>query len=335
MSVFGMLSQAGILCDGSSVRIPGLQSNIGRGKTIYLDAANGSATGNALSPTTAITTLTGAVAKITTGRNDVVRLIASSTSVSLAENLDWSYNCSHLIGEGSFGVQNMRSRIGHSANFATLMTISGYGNSFHNLYFMHGRGSATNATGINITGPRNSFINCHFGGPAHATEAGTAAYRLVKLANSETYFKNCVFGLDTIPLTAAVSLVEFGAQADPPRAVFDDCLFIVAVNAAGGQGATFMSVVAGCGEGLALFRNCQFVNIGSSALTLGIDGAGLNNFKMAFNNNCYFAGVTDVAAAAHESRIFFAPANTVAAQVTGGASVAVYNGLAAPYDHTA
>ena len=166
----------------------------------------------------------------------------------------------------------------------------------------------------------------------HATEAGTAAYKLLSLENSESYFKDCVIGIDTTPLTAALTLCSFGAQADPPRVVFDNCLFLTCVNAAGGAGATFLKVVAGAGAGLALFRKCAFINIGSQAMTYGIDGTGLGNFKMAFDSDCYFAGCTDVVASTYEASVFLCPANTPINQVTGGASVALFNGLASKPD---
>jgi hypothetical protein len=185
------------------------------------------------------------------------------------------------------------------------MTVSGYGNSFADLYFAYGRGNAGNLNLLDITGPRNSFINCHFGGPFHDTEAGTAGFRLVKLEHSETFFKGCVFGTDTILAAAALSLVEFGAQADPPRVIFEDCLFMTRVMAAGGAGATFLKVLAGCGEGLALFRNCQFVNVGTTAMTLGIDGTGLGNFQMVFDGRCGFKGVTNVCTAGTKAAVWF------------------------------
>lgn len=336
MSIKGMLERSGIFSDGSRVRIPGLIPNAyGRGKTIYVDPAYGSAAYSGLQPDrakTSLSTTTGALSRLTStsgNYHDEVRLIAGTTSLSLAAGVTWSYNHTHLRGEGPRRMLNNRARIGHSANFATMLTVSGYGNEFENLYFMHGRGSATNTTLLDVTGARNTFVNCHFGGPFHATEAGTAAYRLVKLYNSETEFRNCVFGADTAAPNTTNSFVEFGNAADPPRAIFEDCLFVcIAANA----GFTFLNVVAGAGAGLAIFRNCQFINISGTSLTYGIDGTGLNNFKLAFDNRCFFAGCTDVVASTYESKVFLGPSNTPINQVTGGASVALFNGLACTPD---
>lgn len=310
---------------------PKIVERFGDGKTIWCDPSRGSSSGSAGSPHEAISTLPGAYAKMATGRNDVLKLIASATAAgvnsaaSLASAFTWALNCSHLMGEGSFGRWNQRSRIGHSANFGTLFTVSGFGNSFQDVYFAHGRGSATNLLALDITGARNSFLRTCVGGPFHATEAGTAGYSLVKLENSETFFKDCTFGQDSIARTAANTMITFGAQADPPRARFENCTFLSIVSAAGGAGSTFLKVVSGAGAGLAEFINCRFLNIGGTAMTLGIDGAGLGNFKMFFDH-CTFAGCTDVVAAAYEGYCFFN-----ACTYTSGAG---YNGLAATYVHT-
>lgn len=328
MSVLGRLqSQAGIESDGDFVNIPGLNTNLGLGKTFYLDATNGAATGSGRTPLAALSTLPLAYAKLTTGMNDKIGLVAGATQINLAAALDWAMNCSHLYGIGSFGRANQRSRVGHSANFSPMLTVSGYGNSFQDIFFAHGRGNAGNLIAVDVTGPRNSFLSCHFGGPFHATEAGTAGYRLVKLENSETYFRDCIFGQDSIARTAANSMVEFGGQADPPRSIFENCLFLSIVSAAGGAGSTFLKVAAGAGAGLALFRNCTFINIGGTAMTLGIDGTGLGNFRMHFSNST-FAGCTDIAAAAYEGYITFDAVN-----FNTGANED--NGLAVNYDHTA
>ena len=246
-------------------------------------------------------TISSAHAAMTSGRNDVA--ILSSDSHSQASGLTWSKNLCHLVGAYGPAMMNHRSRIGHSANFASLLTVSGYGNTFANLYFMHGRGNAANLNCLDVTGPRNSFINCHFGGPMHTTEGGTAGYDLVRLESCETYFKNCFFGVDSVACTTP-QLVEFGAQAEPPRSVFDDCIFLVQGNA----NVRFLKVNAGAGRGLAIFRNCQFINLGT-AMDYAIDGTGLGNFRMLFDSRCTFAGCTDIVAAAYEANVYLGHGN--------------------------
>lgn len=265
-----------------------------------------------VSPEKLHATVSAAHSAMTSGRNDVA--ILSPDSHSQAEGLTWSKNECHLIGAFGPHMMNHRSRIGHSADFATLLTVSGEGNTFANLYFMHGRGSATNLNLLTVSGNRNSFVNCHFGGPMHATEGAAAGYDLVRLTAAETYFKSCTFGIDSIACTTP-QLVEFGEQAEPPRSIFEDCIFLVQGNA----DVRFLKVNAGAGRGLAMFRNCQFVNLGT-AMDYAIDGAGLNNFRMHFAN-CGFEGCTDIVEAAYEAYVHFSPTNFVAAAVNTGLSV--------------
>jgi len=326
MSFLGKLSTlAGINTDGASVSIPGFGQNIGRGKTFYVDAANGSTTGAATSPRTALSSLPTALAKLTTGVNDRIVLLPSASTVSLAAAFDWTKNCSHLVGEGSYGRMNMRSRIGHSANFTPMFTVSGYGNSFQNIFFMHGRGSAANLVGLSITGERNSFIGCHIGGPMHATEADTATYKLLSIAAAENYFYRCFIGVDTVAWDDGW-MVKFDAGGDnSQRTIFEDCIFLM--NAAATPAVYFIGGTAGLGEGTAIFLNCQFINSGT-ALDYAIDGTGLGNFQLYFDNRCSFAGVTDIVALAYENYVWLGGTNTPINQIAGGASVALFNGLA-------
>jgi hypothetical protein len=218
-------------------------------------------------------------------------------------------------------MQNQRSRIGHSAAVDTLLTVSGYGNEFRNLYVMHGTGSATNLCCLYDSGGRNSYHNVHLL-PANATELDEANYDLVRLGSNELYFKNCFFGSDAVAWTNG-NMVEFMASTDPPRAIFDDCVFLM--NADNAQ-VTFLKAVAGLGRCLILFRNCQFINLGTT-LTLGINGAGLGNARMAFDSRCFFYGVTDVVAAAYEAYVICG--------LDYAGAAATSNLLAGTIDHTA
>jgi hypothetical protein len=308
---------AGIESDGTSVSIPGFSKAIGAGKNIWLDAANGGAGGGAKTPETATNTLPLAYAKLRTGKHDKINLIASTSSLSLASAFTWSANLCHLVGEGSFNRMNQRSRIGHSANFTPMMTISGYGNSFQNLYLMHGRGSATNLVGVSVTGARNAFSNVHFAGPGHATEGDTAGYKLVNLAAAENYFKSCVFGIDTVSWDDGYA-VYIGAGGDnSQRVIFEDCLFFM--NAAASPSVYFLGVEAGIGEGSAIFLNCHFINTGT-ALTYAIAGTGLGSYVMYFDNRCSFVGCTDIVEVAYEAYVYCGGINMPVNQVNTASS---------------
>jgi hypothetical protein len=254
------------------------------------------------------------------GRNEVVLVTPESHAQAAA--LTWSKSLTHLVGMYGPAMQNHRSRIGHSVTVSPLLTVSGEGCTFANLYFPYGLANATDLNLLKVTGNRNSFVNCHFL-QTDATPLDEAGYKLIDLQAAETYFKNCYFGGDTVAWTNG-TMVNFAASVDPPRVVFDNCLFVM--NSDHAQ-VTFLKAVAGLGRCTIVFKGCQFLNLGTS-LTYGIDGAGLGNAKMIFDNNSFFAGVDDVVAVANEASVWCAPANTPIAQVTGGASVALFNLIA-------
>ena len=269
------------------------------------------------------TSLLTAEARLTTGRNDVILLTPDNHSQAAA--ITWDLNCSHLVGMSPKMRMNQRSRIGHSANFAPLLTVSGYGNSFHNLYLMYGRNSATNLNCLTVSGERNAFHYCHFL-CGHATEADTANFDLVRVNCNEAYFNKCYFGNDTIAWGATDLIELYGASDRSCRVVFEDCIFVM--NQDAGADGNFLKTVAGQGEGVAMFLNCQFINTGT-AMTLAIDGAGLGNGVLFFDSRCVFYNVTDIVAAAQEAYVICGLDHSK----LGGA--ATTNLIAGTYDHTA
>lgn len=324
MSFLARLSHfAGIESDGSNVQIPGFTRAIGAGKNVWLDPAATNDGGGKL-PTTPVNTLPLAYAKLRTGKHDKINLLASASSISLASAFTWSANLCHLAGEGAFNRMNLLSRIGHSANFSPMFTVSGYGNSFQNLYFMHGRGHASNLIGVSVTGARNAFLNCHFGGPMHATEGDTATYKLVSVNAAENYFRGCVFGVDTVSWDDGYAVYLGTGGDNSQRTIFEDCLFFM--NAAATPAVYFIGTQNGLGEGSAIFLNCHFINSGT-ALDYAIDGTGLNNFILYFDNRCSFVGCTDIVAAAKEAYVHCGGVNLAINQVNT-ASSKLFNMLA-------
>jgi hypothetical protein len=320
MSWRGELIKAGIYSTGNRVTIPGLNVTIGKGNAYYLDGTNGSNSYDGRTANRPLLTLAAVLSKVTTLQNDVVYVPAASTAINFASKVTWNKSLCHIVGIGAANLMNQRARFGHNANFATLMDITGYGNSFSNLYFMYGRGSATNTNLLTVTGDRNSFVNCHFGGPMHATEGSTAGFNLVTILGTENYFKDCTFGISTIDVAAAITAVKFGGSGYDPRTIFDNCTFIFR-GASGGAGSYFVQTVSGVGEAFALFRgNTSFLNLGATAFTLAIDGAGSGAQKILFSQQPLIVGCTDVIGAAYETGCFL-PASSYTANALG-------NGLA-------
>lgn len=240
-----------------------------------------------------------ALSLCTSARNDVVLLTPDNHTQ--ADSITWDKNMTHLVGMFPPAMMNQRSRIGHSADFTPLIDVTGYGNLFANLYFMYGRGNAANLTCLQVSGDRNSFINCHFL-PGNATELDQGSFDLVRLNCGEVYFKKCVFGGDTLSWTNGDMIRTYGPTDRSCRPIFEDCLFIMKADNAQ---VNFIETVSGNGAALGVFRNCQFVNIGTN-LTVGIDGTGLGNQKFFFDSQCIFVGVTDITTSGPDASVLCA-----------------------------
>jgi len=253
------------------------------------------------------------------GNNNVIFLTPDNHTQAGALTLD--KNLTHLVGMYPEAFQNQRSRMGHAAvTVPSFLSVTGYGNLLKNLYFMYGGAFATDLNLLTDTGGRNTYMNCHFL-IEHTTPVDQANFDLVRLGSNELYFKNCFFGNDTVAWTHG-NMIEFQATTDPPRAVFENCIFLM--NADNAQ-VTFLKAVAGLGRCLIMFKNCQFINMGTT-LTLAIDGTGLGNGRMYFDQLCSFHGVTDVVAAAKEAYVLCGAATYTAA--------ATENLLGKSVDHT-
>lgn len=261
-----------------------------------------------------------ALGLMTTGRNDA--LMVTPDAHPQADNIAWNKNLTHLIGMCAPALMNQRSRITQSAGIAELLTVSGYGNLIANLYFPYGT-AATDIKLLNVTGERNSFINCHFL-PTLATALDDAGFILADIACNEGYFENCVFGGDTVAWTNGANIRLYGAADRSCRVNFRNCLFIM--NADNAQ-ARFILTVAGMGAGIVTFENCKFLNIGT-ALDYAINGAGLGNADLFFDAQCTFVGVTDIVEVGKEANVWFGGINVPVGQSASGDLVALFNGLA-------
>jgi hypothetical protein len=310
MSWIGDLWKAGIQTDGDVVTIPNLNKAVGRGNTFYIDGTHGSASNSGRNPRQANLTLTAALAKTTNSNHDTIRLIAETTSVKQATAMDWTNNLTHLIGETGPGVWNQRSRIEQTGTFTPFFKVSGYANSFQNLYLMQGQ-NALDIVGLDITGERNTFQRVHIL-PQMATAFDGATSSLVAINASEQTFRDCFIGGDGCILSAG-TLLRLGGTSDggPPRTYFENCTFFMKSDAAA---PFFIKVMPGVGTGWGIFKNCTFLNLGTS-LTYAIDGTGLNNYKLYFDHSCSFAGVTDIVAAAYVSHVYLGTTNIAAGQI--------------------
>lgn len=327
MSYKGSLIKAGISTDGFDVSIFG--GNISannlispQGSRYYLDPTNGSDTRTGKSPAQAVATLPVAYALLTAGQNDTLVYLAGSSSLSLAATVTWAKSYTHFIGVGAPTFMAQRTRIFHSADFSPMITVSGSGCIFSNLYCSYGRGGADNHVLMNITGGRNVFDNIHFAMANHATEAADAASRGVVIngTSGEHLFRHCTFGNDTVARSAANASVEFTGST--PRNMFEDCLFEINAGA-----VTPVHVLAGGASALdrfAIFKDCLFHAHGTSTLTQAInsDLTGVNR-RIILMGSTFSIGATDIADAAGDGTIYFKPDTATANVALLGANVAV------------
>ena len=253
-------------------------------------------------------TITDAYNNMTTARNDYA--ILSPESHTQGATITWAKNMTHLIGAYPEAFMNQRSRIGHNANFSPMLTVSGYGNLFANLYFMYGRGDAANLNLLNVTGNRNSFHNCHFGSPMNATEGDEATCYTLQVSGQENYFKNCVIGVDTIMRSTTNAPINFASGA--ARNVFENCLIVMAVDNAG---AFFMKTQSGT-DRFQYFKNCQFIAFSANMatpITYAISHGATTTSFLYFDSKCSFVGATDIDAAGNEAVVYVGSVPYIAA----------------------
>lgn len=251
-------------------------------------------------------TITDAYNNMTTGRNDYA--ILSPESHTQGATLTWAKNMTHLIGAYPEAVMNQRSRIGHNANYSPMLTVSGYGNLFANLYFMYGRDSATNLNLLNLTGHRNAFHNCHFGSPMHTTEGDEATCYTLQIAGVENYFKNCTIGVSTIARSAANAIVNFVSASS--RTVFENCIFLMQVDE---TSPFFIKVQTGSGN-FQYFKNCQFIAFSSNMNTsIAYAISRSAGSFLYFDSRCSFVGADAIIAAANEGDVYIGSVPYIAA----------------------
>jgi len=251
-----------------------LQNIVGLGNKYYVDALNGNDTNDGLSTWTAFKTLPVGYAALTANQNDTLYIIGSSAALNLAVAFTWAKSYTHLIGlcvGGSYG----RARIGHSANFTSMFTITASGCLFQNIHWQMGRGSGTNinCVWLNEASNYNTFSNCHFDAPLNATEGG-GAYRCLVMGGTpatpigarSTKFYDCTFGDWTAaPTSTTGALIEFlGVNAGTK---FNRCDFIINTSQ-----ATMVPLICGTDigggnpPGYVIWDNCNFL-----ALATGVN----------------------------------------------------------------
>ena len=300
-----------------------------QGKVFYLDPESGvdanGRQGVGASIDRPMKTLLQAFTLCEDNSGDKVVLLNSGTtakSVRLASTLTWSKSNVHLIGTGSSLHASQRSRItGESggSTFTPLFTVSGNGCRFQNLQIFQDFG--VDPIGINVTGDRNSWVNCHIAGGGLTAGAADAAMASVFISGGEeNVFLECLIGLDTIVQEAANSEIELVSAAN--RTVFDRCF--ISANAGSSGAAHLWCKIDGSGDidRYVWFRDCMFYNAVEAGATTMTNAMNVHNSAggMVILQNCLMVGATDWAAA-DNANVFANSA--VAASATAGFTIAV------------
>jgi hypothetical protein len=206
-----------------------------------------------------------------------------------------------LIGNSPEAFMNQRARIGMSTTFTPMITVSGYGNLFANLYTMHGT-AAGDYIGWLISGHRNAFRSIHFGGPMHADQGGHASYVGVDITGTENYFKSCTLGTSTIGRDEATPNFRVGPGT---RTVFEDTIFMCYLT---DGDPVFGEINNTSGTTEVWFRgNCQFIALNANwatPMTKAFNITSGSTCGLYFSNDCQFINVTALSAADKDQYIF-------------------------------
>jgi len=279
----------------------------GKSKAYFVDPANGNDnnSGTRPDPQHALDTVSAAYAKCVDKQGDVIYLLNDgNTSGTSRETgtITWSKDNTHLIGLCAPVSLSQRARIAPTSGntdfdaFTPMLTVSGHGNIFANVQIAPwGSEDAKAARGVDVTGNRNFFYNCHLIGITHANVGDEAAACDVKITGEENVFERTTIGMDSVARSTTNGSVELTSQAT--RNSFIDCLFpMLADNA----GALFIKADAASDlDRWVLFKNCVFINAVESTGTSLTSACNVHDAAggAVILQNCIIVGADDVAAA--------------------------------------
>ena len=229
--------------------------------------------------------------------NSVV--VVSPDSHSLAASPTFDKNMTHIVGNYPPTRMNMRARFEMSTAFTPMLTISGYGNLFKNLYFMHGT-AAADLVGLLITGHRNTFENVHFLSPQNALQGSESGWIGIHLNTvAETYFKNCFFGNNTIAQDEASTLFKMSTGCGV--AIFENCVFMQRITI--GQTDPYLFTIDNTTDtGLCIFKNCDFIaDPGHGTPAVAFKFSGSAKGRAMFDGRCQFYNYASPAGAAGDA----------------------------------
>jgi hypothetical protein len=225
------------------------------------------------------------------GNNNVI--VLSPDSHSLGAALVLNKNMTHICGAYPPARMNHRARFGMSTAFTPMITVSGYGNLFKNIYSMHGTAEA-DYIGWLISGHRNMFQNCHLAGPMVQTQADHVDYVGTHVTGTENRFLDCVFGVASIERAAANCCLKLGPGT---TTFFENCAFHTMID---DTDPIFVSVTNSSGGTIAYFNNCKFFAYSSNmavAMAAAFTFTGAYTAAMILDKQCEFINVSKLGGA--------------------------------------
>jgi len=271
------------------------------GPAIFVKPSTGSDGNRGNSPERAVASLSKAQSLMAADKNGVIYLLAEDNSASGTTNrisgstFTFSNDGTKIQGINQNGLIGHRSRISNTADTADvspLMAWSASNSSMANVHVLYSENDAGDLGCFDVSGERNHFYRCHFGGIGHATQDATGAYSL-KVTGDENLFEQCVIGLDTIARgTAANSELLLASSAT--RNIFKDCIFLTYAEAAGHQ---FIIAGASSIDRFCLFDHCKFINSGvhsaGASMTEALDVGEAPGGTLIFDN-CTLYGCAEI-----------------------------------------
>jgi hypothetical protein len=281
---------------------------------------------------------------MTAGRNDVLLVAPGIHHVSTA--LTWSKDLCHIVGAAQLVGVRPTAQIQPHGAVSPLINMNSTGCIINGITLRNGQSTGSTAcvrtlqlsTASVGTIVRNSWI---WGPEDDTVNDATGGWRLIHIAGDGNLFENCQIGYGW-PNTGHATSTDTECLLYIQKSVFTHTAFVNCNFNAEFKNAAQLFILAEYSPAAAVywtFRNCNFTNTGSTALTVGIGSSpGVGNVFSAgqnimyFDLNCAFHGVTDVSVAGNESYVKW-PGHFLNAS-SDATSHAIKLGLANGFDHT-
>jgi len=280
----------------SSMGMPvlGGEGLLTQGTSYFVDPLSGNDGNDGKSIDKAFKSIETGYAALTENYNDVLYYLSGSSSLSTTETLAWTKDYCSLVGVCAGPVAlAKRARIFATSTQtdASLVTVSGYGNSFRNIYINYGVASSAALACWTDTSNRNYYENMHISGINNSTQDAAGACSLKLDGGTERLFVNCYIGSDT-QRTRAGDSSEILVDTSVSKAFFVSCMVYAGGSDAGHHLVRLADGTAIANIGL-WFKDSTFLyNTANNAhdLTEVFDIPTMTGAPNIYLQNCYSFG---------------------------------------------